>query len=89
MKNELQATSDEKQLYFRNKSAGSSNYRACPKLSRRRECFLLPEFTLDGSSLAFLSGAVFLPPVKRIQTLNLSSNVVVEDFVAQPRRRTN
>ena len=26
--------------FFRIKSAGSSNYRACPELSRRRRCFL-------------------------------------------------
>ena len=47
---ELRATSDKKRLNFRNKRAGSSNYRG--------SVFLLPEFTPGVCLLAFLSGAI-------------------------------
>jgi hypothetical protein len=58
--NELRATSDEKRLYFRIKRAGSSNYRGSVFLLPEftpSVCLLAFEFTLDVSSLAFLSGA--------------------------------
>ena len=75
--NELRATSDEKRLYFRIKSAGSSNYRGSVFYSLSLPEFI-PGFTytalLPGSvcSPAFLSGAgglLFSPPAKRCQIL--------------------
>ncbi len=70
---ELRATSDEKRLYFRIKRAGSSNYRGSVFYSLNLPefipgctytallpgsvCLLAFEFTLDVSSLVFLSGA--------------------------------
>jgi hypothetical protein len=47
--NELRTTSDKKRLYFRIKSAATSNYRG--------SVFLLAEFTPSVCSLAFLPGA--------------------------------